>query len=160
MEPAGRPPHVMREVGSTLTGYVSGQLKVAGILCLLYMVGFALARVPAWPLVGIVCGALNVVPVFGSLIALGVAGFAVLLGEGDLYQYLGALIVFVVVQGIEGFWLTPRILGRRLQLSPLTVFFVILAGGALFGFVGVLLAVPVAAVAAVLWRALARRMQA
>jgi predicted PurR-regulated permease PerM len=65
---------------------------------------------------------------------------------------LGALVTYVVAQGLEGFVLTPRIMGRRLGLSPWTVFLVILAGGFFFGPPGVLLAAPVAAVLAVLWR--------
>jgi predicted PurR-regulated permease PerM len=65
---------------------------------------------------------------------------------------LGALITYVVAQGLEGFYLTPKIMGRRLGLSPWIVFLAILVGGLVFGPLGVLFAAPVAAVVAVLWR--------
>jgi predicted PurR-regulated permease PerM len=65
---------------------------------------------------------------------------------------LGALITYVVAQGLEGFYLTPKIMGRRLQLSPWVVFLAILVGGLMFGPVGVILAAPLVAVLAILWR--------
>jgi predicted PurR-regulated permease PerM len=69
-----------------------------------------------------------------------------------LWRILGVVGVFVVVQTLEGFVLTPRILGKSVGLSAMTVFVCGLIGGALFGPLGLLLAVPIAAVAAVAWR--------
>lgn len=142
------------EIASVVGGYVVGQFKVAAILALLYMVGFALARVPLWPLMGLLGGLFQLVPVIGSLLTVAAVGLVLLFGGADLNQYLMALGVFVVVQGLEGFYLTPKIVGRRTGLSGITVFFAILIGGALFGPPGLLLAVPAAAVVAVLWRRL------
>ena len=93
----------------------------------------------------------------GSLIGLALTAYVVLLNDGTLWNYIGVLITFVVVQGLEGFWITPRILGRRVGLSPLYVFFAVLVGGAMFGPIGVLFAVPVLAVLGVLWRHAAKR---
>jgi predicted PurR-regulated permease PerM len=95
--------------------------------------------------------------VIGSVLALALTAYAVFLNDGGMWNYAGVLITFVVVQGLEGFWLSPRIVGRRVGLSPLYVFVAVLIGGALFGPVGLLLAVPVLAVLAVVWRRAAKR---
>jgi predicted PurR-regulated permease PerM len=141
-----------REIFGTLGGYVAGQAKVACIVGLLYTIGFAVAGVPGWFIIGPLGGALNVVPMVGGVIALLLAAFATLLGEGELYNYIGVLVTFVAVQAIEGFYLTPKLLGRQVGLRPVWVFIAVFAGGLAFGPLGILLAVPVVAVLAVLWR--------
>jgi predicted PurR-regulated permease PerM len=143
---------IPREIATTLGGYVGGTIKVAAILALLYSIGFAISRVPFWFVIGPIAGALNVVPFLGPVIALVLAAYATLLGDGGLYNYIGLLVTFVVVQAAEGFYLTPKLIGRRVGLRPLTVFFAILIGGFAFGPIGVLVAVPALAVTAVLWR--------
>lgn len=145
------------EVGRTLGGYIAGQAKIAAVLACLYSIGYALAGVPFWLALGAISGFLNFIPVFGSLLGLALTAYAVLLNDGGVWNYVGVLITFVVVQGLEGFWLSPRILGRRVGLSPLYVFVAVLVGGALFGPLGVLLAVPVLAVIAVFWRRAAKK---
>jgi predicted PurR-regulated permease PerM len=145
------------EVGRTLGGYIVGQAKIAAILACLYSIGYALSSVPFWLGLGVLCGMLNMIPVFGSILGLALTAYAVLLGDGGAWNYAGVLITFVVVQGLEGFWLSPRILGRRVGLSPLYVFVAVLVGGAVFGPIGILLAVPVLAVLAVIWRRAAKR---
>jgi predicted PurR-regulated permease PerM len=148
---------LVRDVGRTLGGYVRGQIKVSLILACLYSIGYAIAGVPFWLLLGFVSGAVNVIPFVGSLIGVGLTVFVTLLNNGTMWNYLGILITFVIVQGLEGFWITPRILGRRVGLSPLYVFLAVLIGGVMFGPVGVLLAVPVLAILGVLWRHAAKR---
>jgi len=140
------------EIGRTLGGYVAGQVKIAAILACLYAIGYALSGVPYWLLLGILSGAFNIIPIIGSLLGLLLAGCAVLFNDGQLWNYAGVLITFVLVQGLEGFWLTPKLLGKRVGLSPLYVFIAILVGGAMFGPLGLLFAVPVLAVLAVIWR--------
>lgn len=148
---------MLGDVGRTLSGYVAGQAKVSAVLGCLYAIGYALSGVPFWFILGFLSGALNIIPFVGSLIGLAITAYAVLLNDGRLANYVGVLVTFVLVQGLEGFWLTPRILGRRVGLSPLYVFLAVLAGGAMFGPLGVLFAVPVLAVVAVLWRHAAKR---
>jgi predicted PurR-regulated permease PerM len=148
---------VFGDVGRTLGGYVAGQVKVSAILACLYCIGYALAGVPYWPLFGVFSGAVNIIPFIGSLIGLALTAYAVLLNDGTMWNYLGVLITFVVVQGLEGFWITPRVVGHRVGLSPLYVFIAVLVGGAMFGPIGVLFAVPVLAVLGVLWRHASKR---
>ena len=140
------------EIGRTLVAYVTGQFRISVILSLMYAVGFAIFEVPGWLFVAFLCGFLNIIPFIGGVIGVAVALFLTWIDEGGLYRLSGVLAVWVVAQGLEGFWITPKILGQRLSLKPLAVFFAVLAGGAIFGPVGVLFAAPVLAVAMVIWR--------
>jgi predicted PurR-regulated permease PerM len=137
------------EVGRILQSYVLGQLMIAMIMGLLYGIGFVALGVPAWAGLAALSGFLNVIPYVGT-------GFGLILASGftfaetrELWRVAGVAGVFVAVQCIEGYFLTPRILGQRLSLHPMAVFLGLLIGGRLFGFLGVLLAVPVIAVAQV-----------
>lgn len=150
-------PGLLGDIGRTLGGYVAGQVKVSLILSLLYAVGYALAGVPFWPVFAMLTGFLNMVPVFGAVAGMLLTAAATALAGRDLLRVLMVPLVFAVVQGLEGFLITPRVIGKRVQLSPLTVFVVVTAGGMLFGFIGLLLAVPVAAVAALVWKHLQSR---
>lgn len=137
------------EVGRILQSYVLGQLLIAIIMGGLYAVGFALLRVPAWPGIAALSGFLNVVPYVGTAAGLVLAtGFTFASGASWL-RVGGVVAVFVAVQTIEGYILTPRILGDRLKLHPMAVFLGLLIGGKLFGLLGILLAVPTIAIALV-----------
>jgi predicted PurR-regulated permease PerM len=134
------------ETGRILQSYVLGQLMIAIVMGGLYAIGFAFLQVPAWAGIAALSGFLNVIPYIGTGFGMVLAtGFTFAAG-GDLWRIAGVLAVFVVVQCIEGYYLTPRILGGRLSLHPMAVFLGLLIGGKLFGFLGVLLAVPVIAV--------------
>jgi predicted PurR-regulated permease PerM len=143
---------LIREILATLGSYLKGQAQIILILAVLYTAGFALVPVPGWFLVGPVCALMYVVPIFGSLIGLAIAMASTLLAGQDLFRLLWVLGVWVVIQGLEGFWLSPRILGKRTRVGPLAVFFGVAVASSLFGFLGVLLAVPAMAVALVIWR--------
>ena len=134
------------ETGRILQSYVLGQLMIAIIMGILYGAGFAVFQVPAWAGIAALSGFLNVIPYVGT-------GFGIVLATGftfaagaDTWRIIGVLGVFVIVQCVEGYYLTPRILGGRLSLHPMAVFLGLLIGGKLFGLLGVLLAVPVIAV--------------
>lgn len=134
------------EVGRILESYVRGQLLIAMIMAVLYAIGFAILRVPAWAGIAALSGFLNAIPYVGTLLGLVLAtGFTIADG-GGFWQVAGVVGVFVVVQTIEGYYLTPRILGTRLSLHPMAVFLGLLIGGKLFGLLGVILAVPTIAV--------------
>lgn len=137
------------EVGRILQAYVLGQLLIAMIMGALYAVGFAIMGVPAWPGIAALAGFLNVIPYVGTFAGLLLAGGFTFAAGGGLWGVLGVAGIFTVVQLIEGYYLTPRILGDRLKLHPMEVFLGLLVGGKLFGFLGVLLAVPAIAVSSV-----------
>jgi predicted PurR-regulated permease PerM len=140
------------EIGRTLAGWFVAQVKIVVILIGIYAIGFAISGVPWWFAIAVVCGLLNFIPVAGAVIALIVALLVAWLSTEETIPILGALITYVIAQGLEGFYLTPKIMGRRLGLSPWLVFVAILAGGLVFGPLGVIFAAPVVAVLAILWR--------
>lgn len=140
------------EVGRILQSYVLGQLMIAIVMALLYAAGFWFLQVPAWAGLAALSGFLNVVPYVGTGLGLILAtGFTFAAGA-DLWRIFGVVGVFGIVQAVEGYFLTPRILGSRLALHPMAVFLGLLIGGRLFGFLGILLAVPVIAIAQVFLR--------
>lgn len=140
---------LLDEVGRILQAYVRGQLLIAILMGLMYAVGFAALGVPAWLGIAMLAGFLNVIPYVGTVLGV-VLATGLTLGDGAGYlRVLGVLGVMAVVQCVEGYYLTPRILGGRLSLHPMAVFLGLLIGGKLFGFLGIVLAVPTIAVAKV-----------
>jgi predicted PurR-regulated permease PerM len=137
------------EVGRILQSYVRGQLLIAMIMGGMYAIGFAALRVPAWAGLAVLSGFLNLVPYVGTLFGIVLATAFTLADGGGFWRVTGVLAVFAVVQMVEGYYLTPKILGGRLQLHPMAVFLGLLIGGKLFGFLGIVLAVPTLAVAKV-----------
>jgi predicted PurR-regulated permease PerM len=137
--------------------WVKGQFVVAGIMVAVYSAAFYLLHVPLWFLVAFLCGVLHLVPLFGPILGMIIPVAAVMLGGGGAFQVLGVLGVYVFAQAVESFYITPKILGAELRMRPLLVFVAGLLGGMMFGFIGLLLAVPVLAVAMLIWRTLAFR---
>ena len=113
----------------------------------LWMVGLELAL-----LIGLLAGLASIVPYLGFFVGITAALLAAVFQFGDLFHLVAVVAVFSVGQMIEGMVLTPLLVGDRIGLHPVAVIFAILAGGQLFGFVGILLALPVAAVIMVLLR--------
>ncbi len=132
--------------------WAKAQVLISIITAVLYSAGFAVAHVPLWLLVGLLNGFCHMIPRVGGLIGLAIAAAAALFGGLDLTHWAILLATWVIVQGIEGFILTPRIMGTRLGLSPFIVFLVLLAGGFFLGPIGLIVAVPLAAIINVFWR--------
>jgi predicted PurR-regulated permease PerM len=137
------------EVGRILQSYVRGQLLIAVMMGALYAVGFLPLSVPAWAGIAMLAGLLNLVPYIGTLFGLVLATVFTLADGGGFWRVSGVICLFAVVQAIEGYYLTPKILGERLRLHPMAVLLGILVGGKLFGLLGIILAVPSLAVAKV-----------
>jgi predicted PurR-regulated permease PerM len=138
------------EADSVLGQYLRGQLLVMGVLALFYSVGLALFGLDlAWP-IGIFTGLAVFVPYVGfglGLILATLAGFLQFAASAGAAKVLIMVaVVFGLGQIVEGFFLTPRLVGERIGLHPLAVIFALLAFGQLLGFVGVLIALPVSAV--------------
>ena len=109
-------------IARTLWSYLRGQFLVMLIMMGLYAIGFRFAEVPLWFLVAIVCGFLHLIPLMGALLGVLIPVAFALFGGGGLHQILKIVAVFAIAQLLETFYLTPRILGRELRLSPLLVF--------------------------------------
>jgi predicted PurR-regulated permease PerM len=141
------------ECHEVLGAFVRGQLLVMLALGVIYAAGLMLLGLELGLLIGLIAGLAAIVPYMGFVIGIGAALIAGLFQfHGDLYPMLGIVAVFMVGQALEGMVLTPLLVGDRIGLHPVAVIFAILAGGELFGFTGVLLALPVAAVIMVLVR--------
>ncbi len=143
-QPLGR--RILARSDEVLGAFVRGQLTVCVILASVYSLGLTLVGIDMPWVVGVLSGALFIVPYLGTLVGLVLASLLALLKFGDWAHLLGVWGVFAAGQALEGFVLTPRIVGDRVGLHPLAVLVAVLAGGELFGVVGVLLAVPGAAV--------------
>lgn len=138
-----------KQVDETLAGFLRGQGMVCIILAVFYAVGLTFAGLDFGLVVGLIAGFLSFIPYVGSLVGLVLSVGLALAQFDSLTDVAIVAAVFFVGQAIEGNVLTPKLVGEKVGLHPVWVMFALLAGGALFGFVGVLLAVPVAAIVGV-----------
>ena len=144
--------NVMREIDRVVAGWVRGQGIVTTILAVLYAIGFTIVGMPLSLPIGLLVGALTVIPFVGTFVGAAIAAL-VCLADGASMQTLGSVGgVIVVLHLLEAGVLTPKIVGHRVGLSETGALFAVVAGGKLLGFVGVVLAVPIAATVAVLVR--------
>ncbi len=136
----------VREVDRTLAGFLRGQGTVCIILGLFYAIALSIAGLDFGLVVGLVAGLLSFIPYAGAVIGMVLSVGLALLQFDDWPRVAIVAGIFVVGQAVEGNFLTPKLVGESVGLHPVWIIFGLLAGGALFGFVGVLLAIPAAAV--------------
>jgi len=146
-----------RESDETLSGFVRGQLSVMLVLGVIYAVGLKLVGLDVGPLIGISAGLISFVPYLGAILGVLAGVIAAFVQYHDWVHVILVLAVFIVGHLLESYVLVPRLVGEKIGLHPLAVIFAILAGGELFGFLGVLLALPVASVVNVVLRYLHER---
>jgi predicted PurR-regulated permease PerM len=142
-----------------LVTFFRGQIIIALIQGVLFSIGFALVGLPYSIVIGMTLGLLNIIPYLGNIVGLSVALPLSYFGAGGgLTQVILVLAVFTVVQSIEGYILTPKIMGNRTGLHPaLIIFSVFFWGVALGGILGMMLAIPLTAFAVVFWRLLKKK---
>jgi predicted PurR-regulated permease PerM len=145
------------EIDQMMSQYLRGQLLVVGILALFYPVALKIAGLDVALPVGLLTGLAVFIPYIGFATALALALLAAFLQFGNWYGFGAVIVVYGVGQILESVVLTPRLVGERIGLHPLAVIFSLLAFGELFGFFGVLLALPASAVFASALRELRRR---
>lgn len=151
--PVNAEPVVVRlaaQSDEVLGGFLRGQLLVMLGLGTVYSVGLSIIGLDLALLIGMIAGLVSFVPYLGFIVGILLAGVAAFVQFQDPFVLIYVLIVFSIGQLIEGFLLVPLLIGGRIGLHPVAVIFAVLAGGQLFGFFGVLLALPVAAVVRVL----------
>jgi predicted PurR-regulated permease PerM len=144
----------MQECDSVLGQYLRGQLLVMIILAAFYSIGLALFRFDLALPVGVFTGLAMFIPYVGFGIGLVLALLAGLLQFASWYGVVAVAVVYGIGQVGESLFLTPRLVGERIGMNPLMVIFALLAFGHLFGFVGVLIALPLSAVLVVAVRRL------
>jgi len=142
----------LRAIDRSMAGFVRGQATVCLLLGIFYGVGLVLVGLDFGFVVGFFTGLVSFVPYFGMLIGF-VAGMVLALLQFDTVTPIVLVaVVFGIGQVIEGNFLTPKLVGGQVGLHAVWIIFALMAGGSLFGFLGILLAVPVAAVIGVLIR--------
>ena len=142
----------LRKMDETMSGFLRGQMLVCSILALFYVVGLSIAGLNYSVLIGAAAGFLIIIPYVGWFAAATV-GMLVAILQYDSAMMIGVIAaIFLIGQLIEGYFLTPNLVGDRVGLHPVWMIFGMLAGGVLLGFVGVLLAIPLAAIIGVLIR--------
>ncbi len=148
---------LLKEIDSKIAGFIRGQLSVCAVLGLFYAIALSVAGLKYGFFIGLMAGVLSIVPMVGTIIGFVVSVMVALIQVYDPvtmsvdWQLVGIVIaIFIIGQILEGNVLTPKLIGDSVGLHPLWVMFALLAGGALFGILGMLIAVPVAAIAGVL----------
>jgi len=142
-----------KESDDVLGAFIRGQLLVMLVLAIIYSIGLKFAGLEIALLIGLLAGLVSFVPYLGFIVGISAATIAVLLQPGfEVIQLVYVVIVFGVGQLLESVVLTPALVGDKIGLHPVAVIFAVMAGGQLFGFIGILLALPVAAVLLVFLR--------
>ena len=133
-----------KEIEEVLGAFMRGQLMVMLALGIIYAAGLWLVGLDLAFIIGMIAGLLSIVPYLGTAVGVVAALVAALFQFQDVFHPIMVLVVFAVGQSMEGMVLTPKLVGDKVGLHPVTVIFAVLAGGQLFGFLGILLALPVA----------------
>jgi predicted PurR-regulated permease PerM len=147
-----------RESNAAIAGYVRGQALVCIALGTIYAVGLSLVGLQFGLIIGLIAGAISFIPFVGTFVGAVMAlGMALAQFPPDWMSVIKVAAVFLFGQMMEGNVLSPKLVGDRVGLHPVLIMFALLAGGSLFGFVGILIAVPTAAVIGVVVRHLLGR---
>lgn len=148
------------ECDSVLSAFFRGQLLVMVSLGVIYAAGLSIIGLQVGLIIGLMAGLMCIVPYLGFIVGIVAASVAAFIQFGTMTSVVAVWVVFMIGQALESSVLTPKLVGHRIGLHPVAVIFAVLAGGSLFGFFGVLLALPVAAVIMVCLRFLNQRYRA
>ena len=143
---------ILQKIDEALSGFIRGQLSVCVILGAYYALGLKLVGLNLGLLVGFVAGVISFIPYVGSVTGFVLSMVLAFSEFNDTAHIVAVAMVFLIGQFIEGNFLTPKLVGDKVGLHPVWVMFALLAGGALMGFLGLMIAVPVAAVIGILLR--------
>ncbi len=141
-----------RQIDRALSGFIRGQLSVCVILGVYYSIGLKFIGLELGVLVGFLAGLISFIPYVGSISGLVISIIMALAQFNNYAKILEVIAVFVAGQFVEGNFLTPKLVGDNIGLHPVWMMFALLAGGVLLGFLGLMIAVPVAAIIGVLVR--------
>ncbi|CAG7857578.1 hypothetical protein MCAMS1_02454 [biofilm metagenome] len=140
------------EVNTVLSAFLRGQFYVMLALGCIYSIGLWLAGLDLALLIGMLTGLISFVPYLGTVVGIVSACTAAVVQFHELTPLIYVAVVFLVGQALEGTVLTPKLVGDKIGLHPVAVIFSVMAGGQLFGFLGILLALPVASIIMVFLR--------
>ncbi|AHX11140.1 hypothetical protein NHE_0175 [Neorickettsia helminthoeca str. Oregon] len=135
-------------ISASISGYLSGQAKISLILAILYTVLLFFAGLPYYFLIGVSTGILTIIPYLGNITGLVIAHLVAFSNASNVLDVLPITLIFIACGITESMILSPKLLSKSVNLHPLWIIFAITIGGILFGFTGILLAVPFASIAA------------
>lgn len=136
----GQTKHVMTEMNDQISSYIRGQIIVSFCIGVLLYIGFLIIGLDYSLVLAIIASFTNIVPYLGPAIAITPALIIAIVTSP--FMLLKLIIVWTVVQLVEGKLISPQIMGKTLRIHPITIIFVILTAGNLFGIIGIILAVP------------------
>lgn len=136
---------MLAKINAVLREVLKGQIIVAFVLAILYATGFSIIGISSGLVIGLIAGICRVIPYLDIFVAGFLCIFSILTDFGWHGQIISVGIVIILVQAIDGMFITPRVVGKRAGLHPLLVIASVMAFGSLFGFLGVLLAIPIIA---------------
>jgi len=142
--------HLCMHTDGLLSQYLRGQIMVILVMATFYSIGLSLVGMDGAIALGVFTGLMIIIPYIGITLGLSIGILSAILQFGFGSELLWVLAIFGVGQFLEGFFLTPRLVGERIGLHPVAVLFALIIFGKLFGFFGVLLALPASAVSLVL----------
>jgi predicted PurR-regulated permease PerM len=142
--------HLCMHTDGLLSQYLRGQILVILVMATFYSIGLSFVGMDGAIALGVFTGLMIIIPYIGIALGLGIGILSAILQFGFGAELLWVLAIFGVGQFLEGFFLTPRLVGERIGLHPVAVLFALIIFGKLFGFFGVLLALPASAVSLVL----------
>ena len=143
---------ILKEINVIISGFIRGQISVCLILGAFYSIGLKVVGLDLGLLVGFIAGIISFIPYVGSITGFILGVILAFAQYGDVVHVLYVVGVFMCGQFLEGNFLTPKLVGESVGLHPVWVMFALLAGGVLLGFLGLMLAVPLAAIIGVLVR--------
>lgn len=136
---------IASEINAYVGAFVRGQFLTCSLLCVLYAFGLGVVGVELWLLLAVLTGFGNLIPYVGTLVGIVLSSIMALVTFGSIGALIQVWVVFAIVQFLEGMVITPKIVGEKVGLAPLSVILALVAGGTLFGLLGIFLAVPAAA---------------
>lgn len=143
---------IFNQIDKALSGFLRGQVSVCVILGIYYALGLKIVGLELGALIGFIAGLISFIPYVGSITGF-VLSMLLSFSQFNDWEHIVAVVgVFLVGQFLEGNFLTPKLVGDKVGLHPVWVMFALLAGGVLLGFLGLMIAVPVAAVVGILIR--------
>lgn len=151
---------LVRECDEVLGAFLKGQLMVMAALGCIYSFGLTIIGLQFAVLIGMIAGLVSIIPYMGFVVGFAAAMIVAFFQFDSYTGMLMVAVVFMVGQALEGWLLTPWFVGDKIGLHPVAVIFALMAGGQLFGFVGMLIALPMAAIIMVLLRHLHRNYKA
>ena len=150
-EKNGEVKQIIHKSATVTQQYLVGKLILSGVLAVLYGIGLGISGVSNFILISLIAALLNILPYIGNIIGLFLAlGFGYLT-SGDTAVLIGILITFSVAQFVESYFLEPYVVGDKVDLHPFMVILVVVMGGALWGIMGMLLAIPILAIITVVF---------